>query len=77
MADVDFFVRDPDDIKKDQLKTKEENGMYPPRIRVVIGCFPPARPIIAKFQFRGATEDLQFEEVFIPPLFSPPYTAGM
>ena len=76
VSDIDFFVRDADDIKEALLKTKEENGMYPPRFRVVIGCFPPASPILARFQFIGATEELVFDEVLRPQPSSPPYASG-
>ena len=64
--DIDFFVRDIDDIKKGQLKLKEENGMYPPRFSVVIGCFQQAKPRPASFRFTGATHDLTFDVILSP-----------
>ena len=66
-----------DDIKKEQLKLKEENGMYPPRIRVVIGCSTLARPMHARFQFTGATDGLIFDVILRPQPSSPPHTAGI
>ena len=48
--------------------------MYPPRFRVVIGCFPPANPLPARFQFTGAKEEVVFDVVLRPQ--SAPPTAG-
>ena len=77
MTDVDFFVRDTDAIKKELLKTQEKNGMYPPRIHAVIGRSSLARSMLAKFQFRGATEDLEFDVFLTSPPSSPIRTAGL
>ena len=71
-AEVDFFVRDTDAIKEELLKTKEENGIYPPRFRVVIGCFPPTSPLPAKFQFTGSRKELVFDAILRPQLSSSP-----
>ena len=69
MSDVDFFVRNGD--KFEELKTKEDNGLYPPRFRVVIDCFPTASPIQTRFQFSGAKEEIVFDAVLRPQPSSP------
>ena len=74
ITDVDFFLRNGDKIE--ELKTKEDNGMYPPRFRVVIDCFPPANPLPARFQFTGAKEEVVFDVVLRPLPSSAPHTAG-
>ena len=54
-----FFVRDRN--AKEQLQLKEELRIYPPRFRVEISCFLPARPDQIKIEFKGAMTDLVFD----------------
>ena len=66
MHEIDFFVRDNDEITREQLKLKEETGMYPPRFKVIITCSETAKPTQARFQFRGTADDLVFDAYFSP-----------
>ena len=59
LSDIDFFVGD--ETSKETLKLMEEEGMYPPRFRVVISCSPNARQSQARIEFRGAVNDLVFD----------------
>ena len=61
LEDIDFFVGEITTIAIENLKLKEEEGMYPPRFRVVISCTPNARQSQARIRFRGATNDLIFD----------------
>ena len=71
MSDIDFFVRDHDMIQ--DLKTREEIGVYPPRFHAKINCSERAELSQAKFEFIGATQPLVFD---VPLRPEKPYTAG-
>jgi hypothetical protein len=60
LKDIDFFVGKVTETILEQLKLKEEEGMYPPRFHVVIRCTPTARQNQARIGFRGAEQDLTF-----------------
>ena len=61
LKEIDFFVGEITNITIEQLKLKEEEGMYPPRFHVVISCTPDARQSQARIRFRGATSNLRFD----------------
>ena len=65
MSEIDFFVSG--EYMKELLKVKEEEGMYPPRFRVVISCSPTARLSQVRIDFRGATKELVFDVPLNPP----------
>ena len=71
MSDIDFFFRDHNMIEN--LKIKEENGMYPPRFHAMINCTEKARLSQARFEFTGATQNLVFD---VPLRPEQPYTPG-
>ena len=74
LSDIDFFVGEITEATKQTLKLKEEEGMYPPRFRVVISCTPTASQSQASIRFRGTVNDLVFDVPLNPPP-SPQITA--
>ena len=74
VSEIDFFVSG-ENIIKELLKLKEEEGMYPPRFCVVISCSPIARQSQARIEFSGATKELLFD-IPLNPLYATTYVAS-
>lgn len=66
MSDVDFFVKDFCEDTKEELELEEEEGMYPPRFHVVLGCSSSARQKQTRVEIKGAATDMVFD-IFLTP----------
>ena len=64
LSDVDFFVSG-DNLE--ELKIKEEEGMYPPRFNLMISCTPMAGQSKTRVEFRGARKEILFD-ILLKPL---------
>lgn len=64
LSDIGFFVTDYN--SEEQLKIKEEEGLYPPRFNVVISCSPTASQSQTRITFTGAVKEMVFDIPLTP-----------